>query len=286
MKVQRLAAFTRDGEGGNPAGVVLCDRLPEEAAMQATAREVGFSETVFAMPMEDGAGFRARYFAPEGEVPFCGHATIALGAALGAAQGPGHYGLTLNDAAISVEAYPEGDAWGARLTSPPTSYAAAPDALLDEALALFGLHESDLDPEIPPALVSAGARHLLIALCRHSMLQAMSYDFAAGAGLMRQAGLVTINLIWRENPGRIHSRNAFAGHGVYEDPATGAAAAALAGYLRDNLEQGAPFEVLQGREAAHPSRLLVRAHQGRGAPVEVSGAVRRMAEPTQDRLRA
>jgi PhzF family phenazine biosynthesis protein len=80
MKVERIAAFA-DGEvGGSPAGVVICDVLPDAIAMQALATEIGYSETVFAAPSEEN--WRVRYFAPEVEVDFCGHATIALGAAL------------------------------------------------------------------------------------------------------------------------------------------------------------------------------------------------------------
>src|SRR6201999_2390763 len=79
MDVERIAAFA-DGEvGGNPAGVVICDVLPDATAMQALAAEVGYSETVFAAPSDQD--WRVRYFAPEVEVDFCGHATPALGAA-------------------------------------------------------------------------------------------------------------------------------------------------------------------------------------------------------------
>lgn len=88
LPIQRLAAFSLGETGGNPAGVVLCETLPAAEAMQALAAEIGYSETVFAAPLgeeeggENGDAWRARYFAPEIEVPFCGHATIALGAAL------------------------------------------------------------------------------------------------------------------------------------------------------------------------------------------------------------
>jgi PhzF family phenazine biosynthesis protein len=75
MKVERIAAFADGKVGGNPAGVVICDMLPGAAAMQGLAREIGYSETVFAAPSEQG--WRVRYFAPEVEVDFCGHATIA-----------------------------------------------------------------------------------------------------------------------------------------------------------------------------------------------------------------
>src|SRR4051812_19237870 len=73
MDVQRIAAFSQGTSGGNPAGVVLCDVLPGAERMLAIAAEVGYSETVFAAP--SGEGWRVRYFAPEIEVPFCGHAT-------------------------------------------------------------------------------------------------------------------------------------------------------------------------------------------------------------------
>lgn len=272
MNIQKLASFTRDGAGGNPAGVVIGDVLPTTEQMQQAAFEVGYSETAFAAPIGDG--FRVRYFAPQAEVPFCGHATIALGAALGQAFGAKRYDLQLNDAVISVEAYEDAGGWAAKLVSPNTSYTPIADAALDDFLTLFGLVQDDLDPVIPPALVNGGAQHLLIALARAETLRDMAYDFDVGAKLMQAHGLVTINLIWRENADVIHSRNPFAGHGVYEDPATGAAAAALAGYLRDAGLQSGPFEVVQGVDMGAPSRLLVAAQNGQGAPVEISGTTR------------
>ncbi|MEA2887763.1 MAG: hypothetical protein QOD11_2123, partial [Bradyrhizobium sp.] len=100
MDVQRIAAFSHGANGGNPAGVVLCEALPAAEQMLTIAAEVGYSETVFAAPSEDG--WRVRYFAPEIEVPFCGHATIALGAALALAHGDGTFTLQLNDTRITV----------------------------------------------------------------------------------------------------------------------------------------------------------------------------------------
>ena len=92
MNVLKLAAFSRDGRGGNPAGVVFGDALPGDEEMLKVARDVGYSETAFLVKQDDG--WRVRYIAPEMEVPFCGHATIALGAALGERFGDGEYKLT------------------------------------------------------------------------------------------------------------------------------------------------------------------------------------------------
>ena len=83
--VQTMAAFTDGDEGGNPAGIAITEALPRESSMQRIAADVGASETVFAAPLSQG--WRVRYFSPETEIPFCGHATIALAAALGEAHG-------------------------------------------------------------------------------------------------------------------------------------------------------------------------------------------------------
>jgi PhzF family phenazine biosynthesis protein len=102
MNILKLAAFSRNGQGGNPAGVAFYDKMPTEEEMLKIAKEVGYSETAFLV--KQGDDWRVRYFAPELEVPFCGHATIALGAALGERFGDGEYKLILNDSQISVRA--------------------------------------------------------------------------------------------------------------------------------------------------------------------------------------
>jgi len=269
MHIQRLAAFSEAGRGGNPAGVVLCEALPPEAEMQRVAAEVGYSETVFSA--RSGSTWRTRYFAPEAEVPFCGHATIALGAALGSAHGAGTYALDLNDGQISVEADGKGNA---ALMSPPTRFETADESGIDEALSLFGWRRGALEAT-PPAIVYAGeARFLVLPLAREADLRAMAYDQAEGAAFMRAHGFITLHLFWREGAGLFHARNPFAGHGVYEDPATGASAAAVAGYLRDAHSVAGPYEVLQGVDMGVPSRLHVAAQAGEGAPVRVSGGTR------------
>src|SRR6187551_2741293 len=148
MDILRIAAFSDGEAGGNPAGVVLGDAHPSEDEMRRIAAQLGYSETAFAMPQ--GLGWRVRYFSPESEVPFCGHATIALGAALAARVGDGVFALQLNDAAITVEGRSQGKLCAAALQSPPTRSAPAGDALLEQALALFGYNADVLDPRVPP----------------------------------------------------------------------------------------------------------------------------------------
>lgn len=278
MQVERIAAFSDGDKGGNPAGVVICDALPEADIMQATAAEVGYSETAFAAP--SGSAWRVRYFAPQSEVPFCGHATIALGATLALRHGEGVFALQLNDAAITVEGRRQGTLVAAALQSPPTRSEPADPQLLAEALALFSLAPDDLDPAIPPALAMAGARHIVLALKSRQRLAAMDYDLAAGTALMRQAGLITISLIQAQTPQLFNSRNPFASGGVFEDPATGAAAAALAGYLRDlGWPHGGVIDIVQGEDMGMPSRLRAEILPEAGSSIRVSGTARLIEAP-------
>lgn len=273
MSVQRLAAFSNGSVGGNPAGVVVADALPSVEEMQRIAREVGFSETAFAA--RSGDRWRVRYFAPEAEVPFCGHATIALGAALAMREGDGIFPLQLNQGAISVEGRKQGGFYAAALQSPPTRSAIADDQTIAQALDLFGLSRSDLDARIPVARIHGGADHLAIMLKDRATLAAMKYDFAKGQALMQHEGWVTVLLGYAETPQRFHTRNAFAFGGVYEDPATGASTAAFCGYLRDlGWPHGGRIEIHQGDDMGAPSRLTAEIGDRKGESIRVSGTAR------------
>ena len=275
MRIQRIAAFSDGETGGNPAGVVISDALPDATVMQAVAAEVGYSETAFAAPMD--RGWRVRYFAPETEVPFCGHATIALGAALAMQHGDGVFALSLNHAEITVEGRRDGMTVAAALQSPPTHSAPAAPRLIADALTLFAYASEDLDSRLPPFIAEGGARHLVLALRSRERLAAMTYDLAAGRTLMQAAGLVTVILAYAETLQRFHTRNPFAAGGVYEDPATGAAAAAFAGYLRDlGWPHGGVIDIVQGEDMGMRSHLRAEIPPTPGATIRVSGTARLM----------
>lgn len=274
MEVQRYAAFSDGSVGGNPAGVAIVEALPGADVMQRVAADIGYSETAFAAPTGEG-GWRVRYFAPVSEVPFCGHATIALGAALARAQGDGVYDLNLNDGAISVEGWAREGALSAALLSPPTSSRLAEPELVEQALSLFGYRPSDLDDRLAPALATSGATFLVLALRDRSTLARLEYDQAAGKVLMDRVGVTTIDFVHIQSESAFACRNAFASGGIYEDPATGAAAAAFIGRLRD-LEwphQG-DVSITQGEDMGMTSILTARLEGPKGAPVRVAGAVR------------
>lgn len=275
MDIQRIAAFSEGETGGNPAGVLIAETLSAPADMQRLAAEVGFSETAFAAPQGDG--WRVRYFSPKIEVPFCGHATIALGAALALKFGDGTFALALNDADISVQATKADGVVSAALQSPPTRSRPSPAALTAEIMALFGFSADDLDPTIPPALINGGADHFVLALKSRKRLAAMAYDFEPTRAVMLREGWATILLAFAETPRLFHTRNPFASGGVYEDPATGAATAAFAGYLRDlGWPHEGSIEIVQGEDMGMRSRLHAEIPAEPGSSIRVSGTARIM----------
>lgn len=280
----RLAAFTTDPRGGNPAGVWIGAALPADVEMQRIATDVGYSETAFIAP--DGSGlpgrFRVRYFSPLAEVPFCGHATIAGGVALARRamaalatreDGRGEIVLTTNGGPVPVGVEVGEDGLiRATLTSISTWVREPEPWLLSGALELLGWRLDELDPDLPPAVGFAGAKHLILAAGRLERLARLDYPFDSLRTLMLRADLTTIQLIWREAPDRFRARDPFPVGGVVEDPATGAAAAALGAYLRERGEISPPasFEIVQGVEMGRPGRITVSIVPGE-AGVRVSG---------------
>jgi PhzF family phenazine biosynthesis protein len=270
QQIHRLSAFADQAGGGNPAGVWIGEQLPESAIMQRIAAEIGYSETAFIAPL-GGAEREIRYYSPLAEVSFCGHATIASGVVLGRLSGPGTYLLHTRAGEVPVRVVQGPDGLLATLTSVETRFEAAGSELLAGALAALDWQLGDLDPTIPPAIAYAGAQHLVLAVTGRERLDRLEYDFAALKALMEARGLTTLQLIWREHADLFHARNPFPVGGVIEDPATGASAAALGGYLRDAglLAAPAEFEILQGVAMGRPSRLRVRIPASGG--IEVSG---------------
>lgn len=75
MKLYQVDSFTKEAFRGNPAGVCIVDKFPDDNYMQSIAMEMNLSETAFIEIGRDS--FPIRYFTPKQEVPLCGHATLA-----------------------------------------------------------------------------------------------------------------------------------------------------------------------------------------------------------------
>ncbi len=257
-KLYRLSAFADGDVGGNPAGVWIGEKLPDAATMQSIAADVGYSETAFIAPAS-GKDRTIRYYSPQAEVSFCGHATIASGVVLGREEGEGSYSLSSMVGDVTVTASRRNGRMQASLLSVATRHEPAREELLQAVLAALHWSDDDVDLSIPPVKAYAGAWHFVLAANSPVRLADLDYDFETLKSIMLRENLTTVQLIWPEDDALIHARNPFPVGGVVEDPATGASAAALGGYLRDSGLRSAPFRftIRQGVTMGRPSVLSV-----------------------------
>jgi PhzF family phenazine biosynthesis protein len=188
--LHRYSAFSSSPDGGNPAGVWIGNALPGAAVMQGVAAEVGYSETAFVAPAE-GTSRTVRYYSPEAEVSFCGHATIAVGVVLGEAEGDGLYHLATAVGDVPVSVRTRDGIRETSLTSVEPVQSSASDSLVENALSALGWMRADLDRSIPPVRAYAGAWHLVLAAAEAGRLAELQYDFDRLKSLMLDEGLTT-----------------------------------------------------------------------------------------------
>jgi PhzF family phenazine biosynthesis protein len=196
---------------------------------------------------------------------------------LGQRKGAGNYKLYLNHGSIDVSVETNvTDSFCFSLYSP------APSQYTNTILQAFSLLNDDVDSNFPIHYASAGAKYLIIVLKEHDKLSSMNDEFDVVKNWMAQQPLTTINLLCKASSSWFHSSNLFPSGGVYEDPATGSAAAAFAGYLRDIAWSGSSsFEVLQGEDMGSPSRLLVEYQPEIVSSIKVSSEARYIVEEGQ-----
>ena len=282
-EILRYTAFPAGDPGGNPAGVVLdAHGMPDEE-MLAVAAEIGFSETAFLFPsaptgeLAESAGEAAvRYFSPLAEVPFCGHATIATAVAHAERHGTGRLDLVTRGGLVPVRTRSENGQLMATLTSVTPSVQPIDAGVLAAALAALGWSRDLLDDSLPPYVAFAGNHQPVLAVSSRQVLADLDYDYDALAALMGEHDWTTMQLVHRERPDLFHARNPFPPGGMDEDPATGAAAAALGGYLRalSLVPASRQVTIRQGEDMGRPSLLLVDIPEQGG--IDVTGSATRL----------
>jgi PhzF family phenazine biosynthesis protein len=271
VRVLRLTAFASDPEGGNPAGVVLDARDLSDERMQTIAAEVGYAETAFVTepPVRAEPGrMGIRYFSPNAEVPFCGHATVAtavaiadgLGGAAVPAPADGAFLFSTPVGDVRITARRDDEKIVASFTSVEPLVTDIDHDVLDRLLRLLGLTDGDLDANYPPRLSFAGNTHPVIVLADPGRFDVFTFDPGAVRELMDEQGWAgTITVVHAVNAAEYEARNLFPVGTMNEDPATGSAAAAFGAYLRELGLVQPPTRVLihQGRHVGRPGLLTV-----------------------------
>jgi trans-2,3-dihydro-3-hydroxyanthranilate isomerase len=258
--------FTDRPLTGNPLAVFTDARGLDAPTMQALARELNLSETVFALPPGQGGHARIRIFTPASEIPFAGHPVLGTAVLLGGPMQLTSIRLETGVGVIPVRFEREGPrirfAW---MTQPvPT---VAPFEQAGALLAALGVAASVL----PVELYDNGLRHAYVTLASREEVAALRPD------LGRLAALPPIGFNVIAGDGRAWKTRMFAPHhGIPEDPATGSAAGPLAVHLlrHGRIAGGEEIVIEQGAEIARPSRLHARVTgaAARIEAVEVGGS--------------
>lgn len=263
-----LDVFTDRALAGNPLAIVLDAADLVAADLQAIAAEFNLSETVFLLPAAAaGAHARLRIFTPSRELPFAGHPTVGTAVCLAlldpqprVAEGR-RFVLEVPVGPIHCYAAAEDKDRGrasVTLPVPPVRAGAAVDPVL--AAETLSIQPADVGFDRHKLGVwSAGVPFLLVPLKAREAVARAAVVAALWPKLNAQAGTHGIFVYSREciDPARhFHARMFAPGLGIAEDPATGAAVAALAGQIvaADKPADGRhPITVEQGFEMGRPS---------------------------------
>jgi trans-2,3-dihydro-3-hydroxyanthranilate isomerase len=255
--------FTRTPLTGNQLAVFTDARGLDGENMQALTLELGFSESVFVLPAEQGGTARIRIFNPREEMPFAGHPVLGTAFVLGAPLQRGVVELETGVGIVSVVL--ERDEGGAiafgRMRQPVPTVEAADERAV---LAALGVPRS----ELPVELYDNGARHVVVVLESEAALAALrpGGDAVAALGVTGLNAIVGSDGSWR-------SRMFWEGG---EDAATGSAAGPVACHLARHgaVGWGEEIVIVQGVEMGRPSTLHARAdgRDGTIEAVEVGGS--------------
>jgi len=264
--------FTDTPLQGNQLAVFTDARDLDPLTMQALAREMNFSETVFVLPAQtEAADVRIRIFTPGLELPFAGHPTLGTAFVLGGPLQRVVMRIETGAGVVPVELQREGSAIVFGWMEQPLPHA-SPFGEAAELLAALGVPGSSL----PVEAYTNGPTYVYVELESPDAVAALAPDIAA-LGRVTSAGadcFARDGRVWK-------SRVFFADLGVTEDPATGSAAGPLAVHLarHGRIPWGAEIEIAQGAEIGRPSTLYARA-DGSAGEVErvlVGGSARIVA---------
>jgi trans-2,3-dihydro-3-hydroxyanthranilate isomerase len=283
-----LDVFTTKRFEGNPLAVFTDGDGLSDNAMQAIAREMNLSETVFVQkPTEDRALARLRIFTTREELKLAGHPVIGtwfLLAELGvvpAQQGGVHILQQTGAGVLPVEIQFK-DGRPQRVTMTQMEAKFKPLKVKRAALAkALGLSASDFDSSMAPACVSTGVFNLMVPLRNRSALSKIEMNMSELRRLIGQNATMAYCFALHGN-GQAFTRGMLPWE-LYEDAATGSAAGSLGAFLvrQGKLGVGSTLSIQQGVEMGRPSQIEVQVTQsGKKLVPRVGGAAVRVFEGT------
>jgi len=290
-RLYTLDVFTNKAYAGNPLAVITDGDGLSSSQMQAIAREMNLSETVFVQkPTNNRALARLRIFTTTCELPLAGHPVIgtwfllaSLGVVPASSEGSVHVLQQTGAGILPVElTFRDGHPALVTMTQKPARFAPAKINRTKLAEAL-GLKLSDLDPQLPVEFVSTGIFNLMVPLKDRPTLGRIHINMRHLAELIASGGVMAYCFALN-GKGRAFARGMLP-WGIIEDPATGSAAGSLGAYLvtHEFIEAGQTLVITQGVEMGRPSEIRVQVNADRARLVpKVSGSAVRILEAHLD----
>lgn len=288
-----LDVFTDRAFGGNPLAVIPDASGLTSAEMQQIAAEFNLSETAFVGPPSNGGTHRVRIFTPAAELPFAGHPTVGTALLLahlgdyklvdGVVSLIFEEGVGAVPVAVHLDALPLPFA---ELTASQAAEVRDTAVTTTDLAAMLSLDPADVVTRtVSPVTASCGVPFLFVplrdtnALGRARLVESIWSERLAG----HWAPHVFLYVLSRGSPSEpIRARMFAPALGITEDPATGGAVSALAGYLSsfDKDRREREWTILQGVEMGRPSTLTARVvhSPGGSTSIHVGGTAVRIAE--------
>ncbi len=286
--------------GGNQLAVIPdAGGIPEELLLPI-CREFNYSETTFLYaPEHPGHTRRVRIFTPGGEVPFAGHPTVGTAVVLAATgeipvSDGGEARIIFEEnvgpVPVVVRRVHAGGGW-AQLSVAKLPEIGPPVPSRSMLAKMLGLGTDDvMATSERPQAVSCGLPFLIVPLVSVAAVGRARVNMERWEETLANAWA---SMIWvyaadPEGGERHYRARMFApGISVPEDPATGSAAAAFAGYLaaRARTRTGTlAWTIDQGVEMGRPSRLEIEADKTDGAitALRVGGEAVLVSEGTME----
>jgi len=278
--------FTDRKFAGNPLAVFPAPtELPGET-MQALARELNLSETVFVQSGDSPRDRVLRIFTPAREVPFAGHPIVGTAVILaneglfGTIDGVAEVLFNVQAGAVPVKIKRLGELFHAEFTAPQTPHRVEATPSRENIARVVGLDEEKLARGVAAASYSCGLPFVFVpvadrAALAEAKIDAAAFDRYVAPGPAKEVYVVTME-DW-QNGREVYARMFAPAAGIIEDPATGSAAAACTGFLSaiQHPKDGvARWSIAQGVEMGRPSliSLSARIEGGKIQSVEVGGS--------------
>jgi trans-2,3-dihydro-3-hydroxyanthranilate isomerase len=272
----QLDVFTKTPLQGNALAIFPDAREMSDVEMQALAKEMNLSETVYIFPRDAATeaqkGKKARIFTVAEELPFAGHPTLGTALYLHASQfGVQQTGsneivldLKIGKIPVRIDQDPKdatdrvnGSAFGEMRQRDPEF-----GRILsrEDVARTVGLGVDEIAPNWPSQVVSTGLPFAVVPLRNLKILEKLKGGFSAEE-LLQGTGAKFIYFLSTERKGdRLDARARMFFYGG-EDPATGSAAGCAASWMAKHgvARSDEPVLIRQGVEINRPSEIFVRA---------------------------